>query len=174
MATCSLVQTCVELKGFYCLLVALISKNLVKMVYLIIPAIFVFSLFSAGNAFEIQQRIVRGFNAELGEFPYFVELQTQPFKKFNWLEYKKCGATIISDEWILTAAQCIFAAKYVTAYLGVSRKGNSFEVGNVERFVRYDDFHLHPNFNQSTLSNDIGLFPKFGIQIEYLQRKKIC
>ena len=51
------------------------------------------------DPFEIAE-IIGGKKAKVGEFPWQVALKT-PGYKTPW-----CGGTLISDEWVLTAAHC--------------------------------------------------------------------
>ncbi|CAG2118028.1 unnamed protein product, partial [Medioppia subpectinata] len=97
------------------------------------------------NYKQIDGYIVGGKDAEEGEFPYQVSLQ----------KYSShiCGASIISSEWVVTAAHCI--------------EGNPTEILS----IRYGSIHhdsggevaeaietvAHPSYSDWTLDNDIAL-----------------
>ncbi|KAH8368677.1 hypothetical protein KR084_004301 [Drosophila pseudotakahashii] len=97
----------------------------------------------------IDGRIAGGELAGANQFPYQVGLSIEePNDLFSW-----CGASLISDRYMLTAAHCVEKAIAITVYLGgVLRlaprqliQTNSPEV------------HLHPAWNCQTLENDIAL-----------------
>ncbi|XP_055705678.1 chymotrypsin-2-like [Phlebotomus papatasi] len=89
--------------------------------------------------------IVGGSNASRGQFPYQVSLRTLSSIHF-------CGGAIVGDFWILTAAHCISgrSATSVNAFVGSHLLTDS---------IRYalDDLVLHPQFNDNTMLNDVGL-----------------
>lgn len=56
----------------------------------------------ARNKRVFQPRVVGGNYAASKQFPYQVGLSTQKGGKFFW-----CGGSVISDEYVLTAAHCV-------------------------------------------------------------------
>ncbi|XP_053559001.1 transmembrane protease serine 9 [Bombina bombina] len=93
-------------------------------------------------------KIVGGSGSVRGEWPWQVSL---------WLRRKehKCGAVLIADRWLLSAAHCfdIYSdPKLWAAYLGTPFL-NGVE-GRVERIFR---IHKHPFYNVYTLDNDVAL-----------------
>lgn len=107
---------------------------------------------AAGRANTIQTRIVDGQKAEPGQFPYyaFVNVRLQQKGKGT-----ACGASLISDEWLLTAAHCLDDARIVKVELGETDLINS-EPGHLEIELNMDDVHRHPEYNSIFNINDIG------------------
>ncbi|XP_069072423.1 transmembrane protease serine 9 [Pleurodeles waltl] len=102
-----------------------------------------------GNAPSLGfNKIVGGSGASRGEWPWQVSL---------WLRRKehKCGAVLIADRWLLSAAHCFDVysdPKMWMAYLGTPFL-NGIE-GRVEKIYR---IHKHPFYNVYTLDNDVAL-----------------
>ncbi|KAF3693267.1 Suppressor of tumorigenicity 14 protein -like protein [Channa argus] len=100
-------------------------------------------------------RIVGGQNAEEGEFPWQVSLQVKSYGHV-------CGATIISPQWLVTAAHCVQDDTKIRfsqpgtweAHLGLHNQqqiGSSVVKRNLKRIIP------HPNYNSYTFDNDIAL-----------------
>ncbi|KAL1007039.1 hypothetical protein UPYG_G00081110 [Umbra pygmaea] len=104
------------------------------------------------------QRIVKGVNAEVASAPWQVML----YKKSP--QELLCGASLISDEWILTAAHCIlyppwnknFTIDDILVRLGKHNRAK-FERGT-EKIVAIDEIIVHPKYNwKENLDRDIAL-----------------
>ncbi|XP_030076163.1 transmembrane protease serine 9 isoform X2 [Microcaecilia unicolor] len=110
-------------------------------------------------------KIVGGTGASRGEWPWQVSL---------WLRRKehKCGAVLIADKWLLSAAHCfdIYSdPKMWSAYMGTPFL-NSIE-GRVEKIYR---IHRHPFYNGYTLDNDVALLELLAPLTYSTAIKPIC
>jgi len=92
-------------------------------------------------------RIVGGHEAAENEWPWQVAL----FIDDAWF----CGGSIISDEYIMTAAHCADGASYFNILAGAHDVRADSEPHRVE-ITSYEGF-THPDWDSNTLENDIAL-----------------
>ncbi|GAA6235702.1 suppressor of tumorigenicity 14 protein [Lates japonicus] len=108
-----------------------------------------------GRSMFKTSRIVGGQDAEEGEFPWQVSLHVKSSGHV-------CGASIISPNWLVTAAHCVQddgKTRYSQpgtweAYLGLHTQRNINSVvvkRNLKQIIP------HPNYNSYTFDNDIAL-----------------
>merc|ERR1712121_599358 len=100
-----------------------------------------------GVAGEKEGRIVGGEEATPHSYPWMAAL----FVDDKWF----CGGTLISDEWVLTAAHCASGASEMVVMLGAHNVREASEEGRLELTTR--DFFTHPKWSQFTLHNDLAL-----------------
>jgi len=101
-----------------------------------------------------QPRIVGGHDTTFGSHPWQTMLFLRKDKRF----FLPCGGSLINEEWILTAAHCVYS-DHAKRY-GV-RLGDWNARANIEPF-RHEDFEIeeiirHRDFNPKNFNNDIAL-----------------
>lgn len=94
-------------------------------------------------------KIVNGTNATLGEFPHFAMLGYGDYSDIQW----KCGGTLISENFILTAAHCILEPNLPkVAQMGDIVLDSYYSVTfGITSAIR------HPEYSKGIVYNDIGL-----------------
>ena len=122
----------------------MIMRNIILKCLLSISTILPFSLYS-------QAEIVGGVDADIEDYPYNAALLSTS----GWGGgYAYCGASIINEYWILTAAHCVQGESANSTGVRVGSDNNYAQGG-----VTYDALEIisHPNYNANTLNNDIAL-----------------
>jgi len=100
-----------------------------------------------GVAGEKEGRIVGGEEATPHSYPWMAAL----FVDGKWF----CGGTLISDEWVLTAAHCAKDASEMRVMLGAHNVREASEEGRIELVTT--DFFTHERYSQFNLHNDLAL-----------------
>ncbi|XP_013143864.1 PREDICTED: trypsin-1-like [Papilio polytes] len=98
--------------------------------------------------------IIGGEIASLGEFPHMVALGYPEGDGYNFM----CGATLLSDRFVLTAAHCVDTIdqiKPAIARLGVVELGSA--VRNNASDVDIAEIILHPNYTRRFKYHDLSL-----------------
>lgn len=83
--------------------------------------------------------LIQGKDAARGQFPYYVYLRVQTSSKSRVVN---CGGTLISNQWILTAARCLDDGEYAEVQLGFLTNDRN-EVGKQIFNVTGHDFYVH-------------------------------
>merc|ERR1711879_1099456 len=99
------------------------------------------------NPNGIEDRIVGGHEVAHHEWPWQVAL----FIDDAWF----CGGSLISEEWVMTAAHCADGASYFDIMAGAHNVRAGSEPHRVE-ITSYNGW-THPGWNHNTLENDIAL-----------------
>ncbi|XP_075630595.1 suppressor of tumorigenicity 14 protein isoform X3 [Balearica regulorum gibbericeps] len=108
------------------------------------------------RSYTRKSRIVGGQNSDVGEWPWQVSLHVNS-------QGHVCGASLISDRWLVSAAHCFLRLQGVrysdpslwTAYLGLTdqsnRSGTNVQTRKIKRIIS------HPLFNDYTFDYDIAV-----------------
>ncbi|KAI9559089.1 hypothetical protein GHT06_015878 [Daphnia sinensis] len=96
-------------------------------------------------------RIVGGSESAPNEFPWMVHIQAK-YWDGSWAP---CGGTLISKDWVLTAAHCLFEVINAKLTLGahdITNTSSSLRI-NVDRWA----FVVHPSWYAWDVENNIAL-----------------
>lgn len=96
-------------------------------------------------------RIVGGQDADQGEYPY--QALVMPGGSL-------CGGALIDEEWVLTAAHCLFSGSTQLDPSQVSIKlgdHNIYSTDGTEQSFSVSQVIPHPSYNPNTTDNDIAL-----------------
>ncbi|KAK3878607.1 hypothetical protein Pcinc_015393 [Petrolisthes cinctipes] len=99
-------------------------------------------------------RIAGGQNADKGQYPWLVSIEATNFEG-RWL---LCGGTLITPEWVLTAAHCLDSERPEWLWVVSGEHDTSIEEGT-EQYLLVDYFVKHPEYIYWELPyhNDVAL-----------------
>ena len=98
-----------------------------------------------------QSDIVGGDDANISDYPYQAAMLGEGWGN-NYYAY--CGASVINEYWVLTAAHCMVGENAPTTAV---RVGNSNSYAQGGQTYDVAEIISHPNYNSNTMNNDIAL-----------------
>ncbi|XP_050344645.1 chymotrypsin-2-like [Nymphalis io] len=100
----------------------------------------------------LTSRIVGGQDAPEGYGKYMVALVAGYYMKTL-----VCGGSIISGQYVLSAAHCIEPFVYWGELLSSFKGVIGSHYWNSSQYIKFSHFDIHPNWDWATLKNDIGV-----------------
>ncbi|XP_017775823.1 PREDICTED: transmembrane protease serine 11D-like [Nicrophorus vespilloides] len=94
---------------------------------------------------EPERRIIGGIEADENKFPYQVSLRLESFHF--------CGAAILNNKWVLTAAHCLAHndVSHITVAVGSNNLSLQSKMYKAKKII------IHEYYSELKISNDIGL-----------------
>jgi len=107
----------------------------------------------SASASEISTRIVGGDESDALDWPWIVSL------KDSATQTHFCGATLIAEQWVLTAAHCLFNSGNLKSASQITATVGEYDLNStpVTPAVSIKQLYVHPDYNSATSVNDIAL-----------------
>ncbi|CAG4988676.1 unnamed protein product [Parnassius apollo] len=102
-----------------------------------------------------ETKLIGGHEAVPYSHPYIVSLQI----RFLWFRFHICGGSIISKNWVLTAAHCV-SDSFLTSWLPLDTIAgihNNFYFGSKAQIRTIFRQYPHPKYNGGIGSHDIAM-----------------
>lgn len=114
---------------------------------------------ATNNASAAQAKVIGGQNADLGEWPWMAAV----INSGQSAQTQYCGATLIEQSWVLTAAHCLVdsqglvtPANEVELIINIRTLSQENSETADER-IAADEIYIHPGYNPASLTSDIAL-----------------
>ncbi|MEH6451837.1 MAG: serine protease [Psychromonas sp.] len=119
---------------------------------------------------EITPRIIGGTVADINDFKFYARLVATDFESFY---SHLCGATLLNEHYVLTAAHCVDVSMtgFEKESLSIVVNNPSFSGVRITELKQVESIQIHPDYNPNNYDNDIAivrLVSKITDDVEYI------
>jgi len=97
----------------------------------------------------VGERVVGGTETAPNEFPWYALLTTRTRQQF-------CGASILSEEFVLTATHCMILNKN-DFFVAAGVHNRLITIDGTEQYARVEEIFNHPDYAELPMENDVTI-----------------
>ena len=96
-----------------------------------------------------QNQIINGSDANISDYPWQIAI----WGSLGNGSYETCGGSVISDQWIITAAHCVYGNDPSSTF--ILTENSSFFSQNGGQYT-VDEYYVHPSYSDANLEPELA------------------
>ncbi|XP_077998486.1 chymotrypsinogen A-like [Glandiceps talaboti] len=109
-----------------------------------------------GASLDKSTRITNGRVAKPHSYPWIASLQVEDTFNGETYTYHRCGGVLIAEQWILTAAHCVYGITGIRIYVVLGAHDLTKSEGTEQR-IKASQLYFNKDYDNIKILNDLGL-----------------